>query len=59
MPTPGGSKPYPLNRALTLKLASGVSHPGRWDGVNWWVQTGPDGPFVPVPQTYIKEWQVA
>ena len=58
MPTPGGSKPYPLNRPLMLKLASNVSHPGKWDGVNWWVQAQTNGPFVPIPQSFIKEWAV-
>jgi hypothetical protein len=56
MPTPGGSKPYPLNRPLTLKLASNVSHPGKWDGANWWVETQVGSPMLPIKDSFIKSW---
>lgn len=46
-----------LNKEFDMHFNSKVPHPGKFDGVNWWVQTQAGGPWIPVEPSFIKEWR--
>jgi hypothetical protein len=55
MPLP--SKKPPLKAPIQIVLPHGKSKPGKWDGAHWWIQASAEGPYVPIRDSFIKEWR--
>lgn len=57
MPLP--NKKPALRAPIDVVLPNGKYRPGKWDGAHWWIQTQTDGPYVPIRDTFVKEWRTA